>query len=95
MPSIKIVRTIAQILKLLGDPSRLRIVYALADEREVNVTTLARKLRLSQPTVSRHLSILRMSGLAENRRSGKEIFYALVPNRKRAIKALLTRLETL
>ena len=95
MPSIKIVRTIAQILKLLGDPSRLRIVYALADEREVNVTTLARKLRLSQPTVSRHLSILRMSGLAENRRSGKEIFYALVPNRKRSIKALLARLETL
>ena len=95
MPSIKIVRTIAQTLKLLGDPSRLRIVYALADEREVNVTALARKLRLSQPTVSRHLSILRMSGLAENRRSGKEIFYALVPNRKRGIKALLAKLETL
>ncbi len=95
MPSIKIVRNVAQILKLLGDPSRLRIVYALAAEREVNVTALARKLRLSQPTVSRHLSILRMSGLAENRRAGKEIFYAIVPKRKRGLKALLAKLETL
>lgn len=95
MPSIKIVRNVAQILKLLGDPSRLRIVYALTAEREVNVTALARKLRLSQPTVSRHLSILRMSGLAENRRAGKEIYYAIVPKRKRSLKAILAKLETL
>ncbi|MBT3279360.1 MAG: winged helix-turn-helix transcriptional regulator [Phycisphaerales bacterium] len=95
MPSVKTIQTVAQTLKLLGDPSRLRILYTLASEREVNVSAICRRLRLPQSTVSRHLSLLRMSGLAENRRSGKEIYYAIVPSRKRSIKALLARLEAI
>jgi DNA-binding transcriptional ArsR family regulator len=69
------VRALAQIFRVLGDPTRLRIFTTLQEE-ELNVTQLCRKLRIPQPTVSHHLGILRMSGLVVNRRNGKEVHYS-------------------
>lgn len=54
----------------------MRILRAL-QAGELNVTALCKGLKLPQPTVSRHLAILRMAGLVDNRRAGKEIFYSL------------------
>ena len=67
---------LAQLCHILGDKTRLRILSTLQID-ESNVTSLCKKLKLPQPTVSRHLAILRMAGLVENRRAGKEIFYSL------------------
>ena len=76
--------------RILGDPSRLRIIMTLG-EGERNVTQLCEKLRMSQPTVSRHLSILKMSSMAEARRCGKEIHYSLPNRTRRTLKSLIDR----
>ena len=70
------VGALAQLLRVLGDGTRLRIVLAL-QKQELNVTQLCQKLSMPQPSVSRHLGILRLSGLVKNRRDGKEIFYSM------------------
>lgn len=85
---------VAQVFRVLGDPSRLRIVACLL-ESEQNVTQVCKTLRMSQPTVSRHLSILKMSSLAEARREGKEIFYSIPAAQRRSLKSALERGESL
>jgi ArsR family transcriptional regulator len=70
------IEALAQLCHILGDQTRLRILQAL-QAGEKNVTSMCQDLKLPQPTVSRHLAILRMAGLTNNRRAGKEIFYSL------------------
>ena len=84
------IQALAQMFRILGDPSRLQIVITLG-EGERNVTQLCRKLRMSQPTVSRHLGILKMSSMAEARRCGKEIHYSLPNGARRTLKYLIDR----
>lgn len=60
----------------LGDLTRLRLLYALRDG-EQNVGDLAEMLKLPQPTVSRHLKVLREREMAVTRREGTTVFYAL------------------
>ncbi|MGB2824984.1 MAG: metalloregulator ArsR/SmtB family transcription factor [Phycisphaerae bacterium] len=76
-------QTLAQLCHILGDKTRLRILKTLQDG-EFNVTALCKGLKLPQPTVSRHLAILRMAGLVDNRRAGKEIYYSLSDYRNTA-----------
>jgi ArsR family transcriptional regulator len=73
--------TLAQTFRILSDPTRVRIVSQLQDG-EMNVSQLCNKLKAPQPTVSRHLAILRMGGLVTNRRQGKEIFYSIADLKK-------------
>jgi len=68
--------SLAYMFRLVGDQTRLRILVTLRDG-EMNVTDICKKLKLPQPTVSRHLGILRMGGLVANRRSGKEVYYSI------------------
>jgi len=81
----------AQFCHILGDGTRLRILQTLRED-EANVTTICRGLKLPQPTVSRHLAILRMAGLVVNRRAGKEIHYSLSDFRSSAVPAGLKAL---
>jgi ArsR family transcriptional regulator len=60
----------------LSDPSRLLILYAL-NEKPLNVTELTNELGLSQPTISRHLKVLRERGLVYAVRAGTVITYHL------------------
>jgi ArsR family transcriptional regulator len=64
----------------LSDPNRLLILYAL-NEGARNVTELSSELGLNQPTVSRHLKVLRERGLVAAVRSGTTITYHLSDNR--------------
>ncbi len=86
------VETLSQVFRVLGDSTRLRIWMTLQD-KELNVTALCKRLKMLQPTVSHHLSILRMSGLVNNRRAGKEVFYSLADLERdksgRALRGLL------
>lgn len=70
----------SHICRAVGDPKRLQIMYAL-DEGPCNVTALAERLDLPQPTVSRHLSVLRQSNLVETRRDGASVVYSLADTR--------------
>jgi ArsR family transcriptional regulator len=65
------------VFKLLADPSRLKIVLALAQDGELHVSALCDMLGQSQPAVSHHLTLMRMVGLVGFRRDGKHNYYHL------------------
>lgn len=60
----------------VGEPKRIQILYALADG-EMNVGALAELLTTPQPTISRHLALLRQRGLVKAQRDGTSISYSL------------------
>ena len=75
----------AQICQSLADPKRILILYSLASGPRY-VTELAEMLGVSQPTISRHLKILRERGLVHGTREGNTVHYAL--RDRRIIEAL-------
>ncbi|MCI0360020.1 MAG: metalloregulator ArsR/SmtB family transcription factor [Planctomycetaceae bacterium] len=77
-------KDLVQLFKLLADETRLRVLYFLMQQDELNVRTLCKLLRQSQPAVSHHLALLRVAGIIECRRDGKHNFYHLVPKRCQA-----------
>lgn len=68
----------AEVLRAFGEPTRLSLL-ALLTEGEVCVCDLVTALDLPQPTVSRHLSVLRDAGFVETRRVGTWMWYRLAP----------------
>jgi ArsR family transcriptional regulator, lead/cadmium/zinc/bismuth-responsive transcriptional repressor len=70
---------LASIFKLLGDPTRLRIVTALQGG-EMCVCDLAAYLNLTESAVSHQLRRLRELNLIKNRRQGQILFYSLDDN---------------
>jgi len=67
---------LAETFKVLGDPTRVRILDALA-RAEVAVCDLADVLGLTQSAVSHQLRLLRSMRLVRSRREGRHIFYAV------------------
>jgi len=65
--------------KAFGDNSRFRIIQLLA-AKEMSVNEIAEAIGLSQPTVSRHLAILREADVVNDRREGQQVFYSLNKN---------------
>jgi ArsR family transcriptional regulator len=66
---------LTRVFKQLADESRLKILLALAQEGEMHVSALCQILNQTQPAVSHHLTLLRMTGLVGFRRQGKHHFY--------------------
>jgi len=60
--------------KALADETRQDILELLG-EKEMNVTDICAEVRISQPTVSHHLQILKNCKLVDSRKQGKNIFY--------------------
>lgn len=67
---------LAELFKVFGDGTRIRIISALMDG-EMCVFHLSEKLDVGQSAVSHQLRILRSAGLVRPRRDGKEIYYSL------------------
>ena len=65
---------LADLFRLLGDPTRLRIVLACVDEQRA-VGAIAESLGLSQSLVSHHLRLLRAARIVRAERQGKQVFY--------------------
>ena len=82
MPEPRAVEAVADGLRLLADPTRLRIVYALA-QGETNPTCLAELADVGVPAVSQHLAKLRLAGICRSRREGQRVWYELVDVRVR------------
>jgi ArsR family transcriptional regulator len=66
----------AHIFKALGDPNRLRIMKML-EQRELCVCEIRTILKLSNSTVSEHLTVLREAGLIRDAKAGKWVNYRL------------------
>jgi ArsR family transcriptional regulator len=69
-------KTFSKYFKAVGDLSRLKIITLLSSG-ELTVNEIAARVKLSQPTVSRHLGILRDAGIVISRREGQQVFYQL------------------
>jgi ArsR family transcriptional regulator len=76
----EVTRLHAEICSALADPSRILLLYALA-EKPYTVNELANDLGLSQPTTSRHLKILREHHLVNTVRQGANVEYSLSDRR--------------
>lgn len=78
----------AELCSAFADPTRILILYEL-DEHPRNVNDLTSDLNLPQPTVSRHLKVLRERGLVSAERQGTNMLYSLTDHR------LIEALDTL
>jgi ArsR family transcriptional regulator len=78
----------ATLLRLLGDPTRLRLLRALSQEA-LNVSELTAVLGVAQSGVSRHLALLREAGLVAEERSGGFAWYRLAPEAGNGANAAL------
>lgn len=68
---------VTQVFKLLGDPTRARLLYALLEAGELCVCDLAASTGTAESTVSQALRMLRASGVVTGRREGRNVFYRL------------------
>ena len=75
---------LADLFRLLGDPSRLRIVIACLDA-PVAVSAIADGLGLSLSLVSHHLRLLRAARLVRGLREGKQVFYQVADHHVRGM----------
>jgi DNA-binding transcriptional ArsR family regulator len=72
------IKHMCDVFKMLSDPSRLKILMALAQNGQMHVSALCRLLEgTSQPAVSHHLSLMRHTRLVRCDRQGKHNFYRL------------------
>lgn len=82
------------LLKSLADEHRLTMV-GLMSGRESTVTEMAGLLKLSEPTVSHHVSKLHGAGLLRLRMAGNQRFYSVNETRLAKFKAYVTEIESL
>lgn len=68
---------LTNLFKLLGDPTRARLLYALLEVGELCVCDLAAASGVAEATVSQALRLLRASGVVAGRRQGRNVFYRL------------------
>ena len=71
------VREASELLKVVGDLTRMRILCTLLPGEELSVGELQRTLGMSQSAVSHQLRVLRDARLVKHRREGKSVFYSL------------------
>lgn len=76
MPNQTQIDGLSELFKILGDPSRLRIIHILMHQ-ELCVADLACLLNMQQPAVSQQLKLLRLSRLVKYRKAGKTVYYTL------------------
>lgn len=69
---------LAALFKAIGDPTRQQILLML-EKGERSVNEIVEHFKLSQPTISRHLSVLHQAGLISRRRDGQRVVYSLKP----------------
>lgn len=73
-PSAAQVDAAVTALRMLADPTRLRLLWVLRDG-EHDVTTLTAAVRAARPAVSQHLGKLLLAGLVSTRRDGRRVLY--------------------
>lgn len=84
MPDEDELYDLAEIFKVFGDSTRIKILYVLF-EAEMCVCDIAQLLNMTQSAISHQLRILKQSKLVKNRREGKAVFYSLADGHVRSI----------
>ena len=86
MPDDETLYDLAELFKVFGDSTRIKILYALF-EAELCVCDISKLLGLTQSAVSHQLRVLKNSRLVKFRRDGKTVFYSLDDDHVRKIIA--------
>ena len=76
LPEDEILYDLAELFKIFGDSTRVKILYALL-ESELCVCDLAKLMEVTQSAVSHQLRVLKSSKLVKFRREGKTVYYSL------------------
>ena len=84
MPDEEVLYDLAELYKIFGDSTRIKILYALF-ESELCVCDIAQVLDMTQSAISHQLRLLKASKLVKFRREGKTIFYSLADEHVRTI----------
>ena len=84
MPEEEILYDLAELYKVFGDTTRIKILYVLF-ESEMCVCDIAQLLNMSQSAISHQLRVLKQSQLVKFRREGKTVFYSLADDHVRTI----------
>lgn len=84
MPEDEILSDLSDFFKVIGDGTRIRILWAL-DESEMCVCDLANVLGMTKSAISHQLRSLREANLVKFRKSGKEVIYSLADNHVKEI----------
>lgn len=83
-----------KLFKVFNDDSRQRIFLILLSGGEMTVNEVSGKININQSNVSRHLNLLKESGVADSRKEGREIYYYLNINElKSQFKNLISILD--
>jgi ArsR family transcriptional regulator len=73
-----VIERVSDRFRLLGDPSRLRLVNALHVEGELSVGELVERAGMTYGAVSKQLALLRSHGVLARRRAGTRIYYRII-----------------
>ena len=84
MPDEEMLCDLAELYKIFGDSTRIKILYALF-EAELCVCDIAGLLNMTQSAISHQLRVLKQSKLVKYRREGKTVFYSLADDHVRTI----------
>ncbi len=84
---------IVKIAKALADPTRFRILRAIAGSEELSCSEIVRRFPITQATVSHHVKVLVESGLVQMRREGQFNYLSAVPRRLAWYRRALRRLS--
>ena len=84
MPKDEVLYDLAELFKVFGDSTRIKILYALF-EAELCVCDIAQLLSVSQTAVSHQLRVLKNNKLVKFRKEGKNVFYSLADDHVRRI----------
>ncbi len=76
MPKQSLFDNLAEFFKIIGDPTRTKILFAL-DQNEMCVCDIANVLGMTKSSISHQLATLKKSGIVKSRRDGKEVYYTL------------------
>lgn len=86
LPGDELLGDLADLYRIFGDGTRIKILYALLEE-EMCVCAIAELLGMTQSAISHQLRILKDANLVGRRREGKEVFYFLSDSHVRNIIA--------
>ena len=84
MPEDGVLYDLAELFRVFGDTTRMRILYALS-ENELCVCAIAELLHMQQSAISHQLRILKQAKLVAARREGKSVVYRLADPRVRTV----------
>ena len=76
MPDEAVLYDAAELLKVFGDPTRIRIIFVLC-QSEMCGCDIAKLLNMTQSAISHQLRVLKQARLVSTRRDGKTIYYSL------------------